>query len=242
MTARSRETTKHMLRFGRETIPFEVEFRPKKRLSISVHPDSRVTVSAPAGRTLDEVLAHVQRRAAWIAKQSAHFRQFEPLPPPRRYVAGETHLYLGRQYRLKLHESDERSVKLIGRFFHLHLPDRDDPEAVESLLDRWYRDHARGIFDARLSDLLANASSLRALRPRLVVRRMSKRWGSCTKSGSILLNVELVKAPLHCIEYVLMHELCHLREPNHSPAFYRLLTRCMPDWERRKEKLDSFVV
>ena len=78
--------------------------------------------------------------------------------------------------------------------------------------------------------------------PNIVVRRMGKRWGSCTETGNILINIELIKTPLYCIEYLIMHEICHLRVHNHGRAYYRLLTRCMPDWHRRKARLDSFVI
>jgi predicted metal-dependent hydrolase len=76
----------------------------------------------------------------------------------------------------------------------------------------------------------------------MIVRKMHKRWGSCARSGNVLLNSELVKTPLSCIEYVVMHELCHLMEQNHSPAFFRLLSRHLPDWRRRKERLERYVV
>lgn len=242
MTTNNSNGQSHEVVFGKHRIPFDLEFRDRKRLKISVDPNQTVTVVAPVGRTVEEVLERVQKRAAWIARQRAHFDKFQPLTPPRRYVAGETHLYLGRQYRLKLIEDEIASVKLVGRFFRVHLPDRDDTEKVRCLLDDWYRGHARDIFARRLEVCLDSARSLGASQPEIVVRQMTKRWGSCTKAGRILLNTELVKTPLHCIEYVIMHELCHLKFHNHSREFYRLLARCMPDWEQRKHRLESFVL
>ncbi|GIX04589.1 MAG: metal-dependent hydrolase [Planctomycetaceae bacterium] len=228
--------------FGKQRIPFDLEFRDRERLAISVNPDQSVTVAAPAGRSVEEVLERVQKRAAWIARQRAHFEEFQPLTPPRRFVAGETHLYLGRQYRLKLTEDEIASVKLVGQFFRVHLPERNDADKVRRLLDDWYRNHAKEIFARRLDVCLESARSLGVSQPEIVVRQMTKRWGSCTKAGRILLNTELVKTPLHCIEYVIMHELCHLKVHDHSPKFYQLLSRCMPDWERRKQRLESFVL
>ena len=78
--------------------------------------------------------------------------------------------------------------------------------------------------------------------PPLVVRQMVRRWGSCTTTGKVILNTDLVRAPVHCIDYVIVHELCHVRVHGHDKAFYRLLSACMPDWESRKARLESFVV
>lgn len=231
-----------MVTFGKQRISFSLEFRERERLAINVHPDRTVTVVAPIGRTVDEVVDHVQKRAAWIVRQRMHFDQFQPLTPPRRFLAGETHLYLGRQYRLKLAQDDVAGVKLRGRFLWVHLPDRGDAERVERLLEGWYRDHAKSIFVRRLDECLRSARSLKTMKPEIAVFKMKKRWGSCTKAGRILLNTELVKTPLHCIEYVIMHELCHLKVHDHSPEFYRLLSRCMPDWWARKRRLETFIL
>lgn len=232
----------HEVSFGKQRIPFSLEFRDRERLAISVHPDRTVSVVAPTGRSVDEVLGRVQKRAGWIVKQRMRFDKFHPLTPPRRFVSGETHLYLGRQYRLKLTKSEDSVVKLVGRYLLVQSPDRDDAGIVSQLLDGWYLDHARKVFARRLDACLEAARSLALPTPEVFVRKMSKRWGSCTKGGRILLNRELVKSPLHCVDYVIMHELCHLKIHDHSPRFYRLLSRCMPDWEKRKRRLESFVL
>jgi len=232
----------HAIEFGGETIPFVLEMRQRRRLSISVHPDRRVTVLAPAECSLADVLARVQKRAAWITRQRAYFEQFHPLPHEKRYVSGETHLYLGRQYRLKIQSAAAESVKLAGSYLLVATAHCHDATQVKQLLDDWYRNHAKGIFHTRLLQCLNDAPSLRMQPPAILIRRMSRRWGSCTKAGNILLNLDLVKTPLYCIEYVIMHELCHLRIHNHSPGYYRLLSRCMPDWEKRKTRLDSYVI
>lgn len=227
-----------------EVIPYVVRFRPRKDMAIHVHPDRRVTVDAPAGTTMDQVAARVARRSDWIAKQRRYFEKFLPLPPGPRYLSGETHRYLGRQYRLKVVTADDPSetVKLIGRFLRVHVRADGDGNRVQALLEGWYRERARDIFGRRLRACLDASKSLDIATPVFQVRRMVRRWGSCTRSGMILLNLTLVKAPVTCIDYVVMHELCHLKEPNHGPAFYRLLARFMPDWQVRKERLESLVI
>jgi len=233
---------RHILQYGSEKIPFKVVFRERKHLSIDVHPDGQVIVIAPNTCTLDEIFKRVEKRAHWIAKQCVHFEAFRPFPKEKRYISGETHLYLGRQYRLKIQSSSEESVKLIGRYLHVYTFHTENSLQVEALLSQWYKNHAKGIFDARLDWCIENALSLRIPRPNISIRRMTRRWGSCSRTGNILLNIDLVKTPLHCIEYVIMHELCHLRIHDHSQAYFRLLTRCMPDWKKRKERLDCFVI
>jgi predicted metal-dependent hydrolase len=238
------EPARHTILFGQETIDFMLTFNGRQQLSITVHPDKRVEVLAPEGRTLDEVLARVRRRAKWIIRQLDTFDRLHPLPTPRLYVGGETHRYLGRQYRLRFQTPEaEECVKLQGKYLHVHTASRDDPVMVRGLLDRWYREHARVVFTRRLEACHSAAVGVLEIeRPGFQLRRMTRRWGSCTRAGNVLLNPDLVKAPLTCIDYVLTHELCHLKVLNHGSEFYRLLARCLPDWERRKERLAEVAV
>ena len=231
-----------IVEYAGERIPVALEFGDRQRLLISVHPDGSVTALAPAGRSVEKVLSHLERRRAWIARQRRYFEVFHPLPQAKRFVSGETHLYLGRQYRLRVHRARDVDVKLVGRFLNVFVPDPETPRRVRTALDAWYRAHADAIFRDRMDRCLKSAPSLGGLTPTLRIRCMTRRWGSCSRKGTITLSIELIRTPLHCIEYVIMHELCHLRVHDHSPAFFRLLSRCMPDWEQRKARLDAVVL
>lgn len=229
-----------VLCYGGQRIPFRVEFRKRKKLAISVRPDMRLEVAAPEGSAIEQVLERVDKRSGWVLRQWRYFERFQPTHPGPQYVSGETHLYLGRQYRLKVHGGSPEAVKLIGRFLHVWSENREDRERVKTLLEFWYREHAERVLGHRLRTCLENAPSLKLpCIPRLMIRKMSHRWGSCTKAGNVLLNLDLIRVPIHCVDYVIIHELCHLVVHSHSPQFYRLLSRCMPDWERRKTRLES---
>lgn len=221
-------------------IAFELKRADRRTLSISVEPDRRVVVTAPADAAVDLVDSRVRRRAQWIRRQQDHFESLPAPMPPRRWISGETHRYLGRQYRLKVAPAPKTSVRLAGRFFNVAVPDGDDVCAVESAMNEWYRAHARVILRERLMRLLTASTWLRLPSPpQLTVRRMRLRWGSTTAGSRVCLNVDLVKMPLGCIDYVIAHELAHLRVQNHGAPFWRLLGRLYPEWERWRDKLDQ---
>lgn len=237
------EATERVLTYGSRQIPYQLRVMPRKRLRITVRPDLTVRAEAPEGFSDEEIQDALRSKARWIAKQLDAIEEFHPLPTPHRYVSGETIEYLGRQYRLKVEEGKKAPAKLKGRFLHVSVRDRNDPSAVRSAVDSWYRTRAREVFHRYLDACLAVASRHGVPpEPVLAIREMRTRWGSCSPAGRITLNLRLVQAPVHCIEYVVMHELCHLVHHNHSPAFYRLLTRCMPDWEERRAVLSRVAV
>ena len=111
------------------------------------------------------------------------------------------------------------------------------------LVARWFDAHGRAIIADRLAKCYAELQRFGVPAPTSVTfRRMDKRWGSCTKAGGVLFNTELAHVPIPCIDYVVAHELCHLKHPNHSPAFYALLSQVLPNWRRRKERLETAVL
>jgi predicted metal-dependent hydrolase len=227
--------------FGTETIGYEIRFLPTRRtLGIEVHPDFSVVVRAPADCDPDTVQARVGKRASWISKQLANFQRYSPRTPQRQYVSGETHLYLGRQYRLKVGDGETASVKMSRGHLVMTMPGKSDPDRVKALLHRWYRDHARQVFIDVLDEWLPRFKGHQ--QPRLTVRAMQSRWGSLSQAGTMTLNANLVQAPRACIEYVVAHELCHLKHRDHDAGFFRLLGQVMPDWEKRKQRLETALL
>ena len=227
--------------FGTETIGYEIQFLSTRRtLGIEVHPDLSVIVRAPADCDLNTIQARVGKRAPWISKQLKNFQRYNPRTPARQYVSGETHLYLGRQYRLKVGAGETASVKMSRGHLVMTMPNKADPDRVKALLHRWYLDHARQVFIAVLDEWLPRFKGQQ--RPRLIVRAMQLRWGSLSQAGTMTLNVNLVRAPRACIEYVVAHELCHIKHRHHDAGFFRLLGQVMPDWEKRKQRLETALL
>jgi predicted metal-dependent hydrolase len=228
------------IQYGDSVIHYTLTFALRKTLAISVHPDLRVTVKAPRDTDLADVQAIVRRRAPWILRQQRQLENYLPHTPPRQYVSGETHRYLGKQYRLKVIEDNRERVKLTGGYLHVWTPNKEDRERVHRLVDAWYRQQARRIFSERLAALLPRFAPFNLPQPQIMIKAMKSRWGSCSERGAIRLNLKLMQVPKACIDYVIVHELCHLVEHNHSKRFYQLLDRMMPDWSERRQRLNEF--
>lgn len=234
--------TLYSIKYGKQKIQFELRRRKAKRLTIDVHPDQTIVVKAPEDKSINEIKKRVEKRANWIAKQIQYFERFQPLQPPRRFVSGETHYYLGRQYRLKVIHSDEECVKLIGKYLMVFIQDVEDKERIKNLIDEWYLEHAKPLLLKHVDRSMERVKRFGINYPPIQIRVMKKRWGSCTPTKRVILNPELIKTPLQCIDYVITHELCHLKIPDHSNKFFLLLKKCMPDWERRKERLEKMQI
>lgn len=236
------ESWDRIIHFGRRLIPFRLHLSQRKKLRVLVHPDLTVAVFAPRIATDQEIRTVLSRKAHLIARAIDKFEAYQPLPSPRRFVSGETLSYLGRQYRLKVEKGSKQPAKLMGRFLWVWVKDRSDVQGIEKAVASWYRNRAFDVLTRYLETCYRIASRHGVPRPTAAIRSMRTRWGSCSRTGRITLNVNLVQVPVHCIEYVITHEICHLKYHNHSKAFYSLLSRCQPDWRKRKETLDRFRV
>ena len=229
---------KSSIQFGSKQIDFQFEFSKRKSLGITVTPDLVVLVKAPFETSLEKIKEKLIKKAAWIIRQQSFFLSFQPKITERRFVGGETHLYLGRQYRLKILKSNIESVKLKGKFIEVAT---NNNNKVKQLVHEWYLSNAKAKFHLFAKPLIDKFKKYKVEPSSIILREMPTRWGSCTAKGKIILNPELIKAPKGCIEYVIIHELCHLIHHDHTQKFIDLQTKEMKDWEKWKMRLEKLL-
>lgn len=234
---------RHSFNYGGAKYDYALYHFPEKQGSISIHvfPNGAIQVDAPCAAQPKEIKDAVLKRARWITTRVEEAQQRLKYILPREYVSGESHYYLGRRYLLKvLDQKDTKpNVKLLRGRLEV-VCSAPDTRAVAALLEAWYRERAANILKKRMDEVTTTIPWL-SVTPPMKLLRMKKQWGSCSVSGQVILNPDLVKAPRECIDYVITHEICHLREHNHSQRFYRELDRLLPTWRSTKGRLDGMA-
>jgi hypothetical protein len=229
-------TNPMMLPYGNRRIRCEIrrsKQRIKQSIAIHVEPDGRVVVDVPFQATDTDIRTAVKRRLAWIHRRIIEAEGRQNLVKPREYVSGETVVYLGRRYRLKVVSSQGgEGVRLLGGYLEVSVSDRS-PESVRRELQKWFRGRAREFLTRRLAVISERLKWVKASPP-LSIRRMRRQWGSCSPQGRITLNMCLVHVPRECVDYVLLHELAHLKEHHHGPASIGSSTEIFRDGSKPK--------
>lgn len=228
--------------FGATTIPYSIRrsHRRKKTIEITLDPGEGVLVSAPMKATAEDISRIVQRRAPWIIRKST---ESVLQPRPKQFVSGESLPYMGRQARLFVEPADVRRVDV--RFDHWsfrlavpqHLRGDERREAIREAITGWYKQRAQERLDAR-SRLWADRLAVQV--KRVATRDQRQRWGSCAPDGTIRFNWRIVMAEPALIDYVVVHELLHLRIRNHRREFWEAMVGVLPDYAVRRLRLRDF--
>lgn len=235
--------TSFVLAYGEDQIPYQVSYDEsrKSRVAIHVNPDGSVAVDAPLGFSDESIKQAVQKRARWVVGHVSEARERYAQVRPREYVSGEQVLYLGRRYMLKVIPVDRKPApaRLCGNRLEVETANGMEDD-IKGRLRAWYLVRGRDYLSRRI-DALAKTLPWVDAPPPFRLLEMSRQWGSCSPSGEIIINRHLVKAPRQCVDYVLIHELAHLKHHDHGPAFWNLIDAHAGDWRKAKQHLDGMV-
>lgn len=227
--------------YGSYVYEYELIRQERKTLSLTVRPDLTILLKSPHEATDERIEQFLKRKWSWLEKQLTMFKKYKSKVYEKEYLSGESFLYLGRQYKLKVERANEEKVFLFkGKILLQTVNKVSNTSCNKRLLDSWYRKNRKRIFEIRFKKMTERFEYRHM--PELVIRDMKKRWGSFFNHEKIFLNPKLIHASTDCIDYVIVHELCHMQYKNHDKKFYKLLEEKYPKWEKIKNKLEMYLI
>lgn len=233
----------HSISYGDELINFKVRRGNRKTLAIHVRSDDCVEVMSPVYVSINKIYEIVQKRASWIISKQQFLKQNCVDKPILKFLSGETHKYLGHQYRLKVSLGLQNQVELSGEYIAITAHYPRNSNLIKGIFESWLNDRADEKFKERLDFCLSKFPNSEKFRPTsIVIKTLKSSWGSMTKSRRLVLNKKLIHTPVSCIDYVIVHELCHIQHFNHSPDFWSFVASILPDWKERKKQLAMFNI
>lgn len=223
--------------FGSFVYNYNLVRQNRKTLSLTVAPDLKIYVKCPNQADDERIELFLRRKWFWLEKQLSFFRKYQRKTYQKEYVSGESFFYLGRQYKLFVKPSNKDTVLMLkGRLVVFTTQDTQRGQHTKKLLDEWYQKRTERVFNEQYKHMKSKFAY--NIMPALVIREMQKRWGSFLNNGRVVLNPKLIHTSRDCIDYVIVHELCHVKYKNHNHNFYALLKKQYPKWEKVKDKLE----
>jgi predicted metal-dependent hydrolase len=228
------------IQWGMTPIPYVIRRSGReKTVALTIEGRGKLVVTAPEGVSIDRLNGIVRHKAPWVVRRIRRASDLPPPPSEREFVSGETVRYLGGQYRLKVIETlDEEHTRMWAGQYEVPVPPGLNGEArrveVRRRLAGSLKEHADLYIPGRLAEV---CRVLRIEKPSIMVREQAKRWGSCASNAVLRINWRIIQAHIPLIEYVLVHELAHLRNRAHDRAFWESVGQWLPDYDQRRARL-----
>jgi predicted metal-dependent hydrolase len=224
-----------------EDIDFKVIYSGRRSIGISVLPDSSVIVRAPYLTSMKKITRIITDKYGWVLKHRDNYRKLDNSSHNRAFTSGETHLFRGNRSILLIEKSGKQYVRFYENSIGLGTPMTDDSQSIKRLLYKGYKSEAIKLFPELLQKVISEHKNQMFKPAGLVIRTMKRRWGSCSNKGVITLSTELIKLSDLYIEYVIAHELCHLKHHNHGLQYYKLLSEVFPEWKNIRKELRKYI-
>ncbi|MBQ9313682.1 MAG: M48 family metallopeptidase [Clostridia bacterium] len=225
-----------------EKLVFFIQRKNVKNINLRVNLDKKVTISIPMKMEIEIAKEFVKKKAEWIKKQQNYYELFTEEKENITFENGETVYLLGKQYKMKIIPYSKNDIIIKGKYFEIYIKEKfiENKKYIRKEYDKWLKEYAENMLTDVVSKYQTVLEKYSIKMPEIEIRQMKNRWGSCLPSNNkVSFNLNLIKTPICCIEYVVLHELSHFKYPNHSKNFYNFVTVFMPDWNIRKKILDE---
>jgi len=223
--------------YGKYSYKYFLIKQSRKTVSLIVYPNFNIVLKCPTNYSKDKIENFLKNKWSWLEKQIKYFKKYKKSILNKEYLSGESFLYLGRQYKLMVKKGKTDEVKLkYGQLILSTTHNVSDKKHNKKVLNKWYTERIKKVFDEEYQKVLKIFNY--DFEPQLITREMNKRWGSFLSNKKIILNPKLIQAPKEYIDYVITHELCHMKYKNHDSKFYQALKAKISNWEEIKEKLE----
>lgn len=223
-------------------ITYYIQYKPIKNINLKVNVDKKIVLSVPIGIKDEEITEFMNQKLNWIKKQLEYYDDYYFEKENLKFEEGETIYLLGKQYKMKIIPDKLNKIDITNHYINIYIKNKyiKKKKYIRNIYQKWLKNFSMNIFEEILDKYYKLLQKYDVLKPKLEIRDMKIRWGSCIKNSSkVIFNTKLIKTPICCIEYVILHELCHFKYPNHDNDFYNLVTIFMPDWKERKKILDN---
>lgn len=229
------------VQYGTRTIEFDVEYRDRKTLEIGIEPPDNIKVIAPITATEKDILRVVNSKAKWIVQKLFELKDVEYRRREKEYVNGESFMYLGRNYSLQLIMDlsvKMPTVKLYRGKFYINTNTKDENQ-LRQAMEQWYR---RKTLEKVLEKVEYYEPYFKVKPNSIKVKEQKKRWGSCNSNKDLMFNWRCSMAPSNVLDYIVVHEMCHMVHLNHSKKFWDLVERIIPDYRERRKWLRNYGI
>ena len=233
---------KYFVESNGEKLYFYIQRKNVKNINLKVSIDKKVTVSIPMKMPLDKAKDFIKRKSDWIKKQQDYYNDIVEQKETLTFETGETIYLLGKQYILRITKDCKNNININNKYIEVHVKEKfiENKEYIRKIYEKWLKNYAFGIIEESVKKYYKILKKYDIKMPKIEIRKMKTRWGSCIPmNNKIIFNLNLIKSPICCIEYVVLHELSHFQYKNHSRSFYNFITIFMPDWKERKKILDE---
>jgi len=222
-------------------IELQLIYSARRTIAISIRPDSKVILRVPYLTSMRTIERIVREKSDWIIKHRDNYINNPNLISSKKYTNGENHLFRGIGYTLKTETSKKPFFRINGNYMEIGVSRPEDAKAIKRVMYAFYKNQAQTILPEMYKLMVQKFEKQGLIPDSLIIRTMKRRWGSCSNKGVITLSTELIKLPDRYIEYVIIHELCHLRHHNHGVRYYKLLSELYPDWKEVRREMKKYV-